>query len=46
MAKKKAIDLKGDWKKSSTGGKVITVAGAIYVGSLALNLIKKLGNKA
>jgi hypothetical protein len=45
-AKKKVIDPKGDWKKNSTGGKVLYILGAIYAGTWALNTAKNLGNKA
>jgi hypothetical protein len=44
-AKKKFIDPKGDWKKESTGGKVVSVLGYLWVGGIALGFIMTSLNK-
>lgn len=44
-SKKKFIDPKGDWKKDSTGGKVLLVLGGLSAASFAIGLFKTVTNK-
>lgn len=46
MAKgKKLLDIKGDWKKDSTGGKIITAFGVVSIAGTIISLAKNLINK-